>query len=263
MSLIARRDPTRRLLLALALVLGLVISPLGATAPAHADSGMESSFVSQLNAARASNGLPALSVNGSLTSVARSWSKTMADEGKLYHNPSLGSQVSGWKKVGENVGRGPSVNSIHAAFMASPGHKRNILDPDWTEVGVGVVVKDGTVWVTQVFRLPAGQSKPAPEPEPEPEPKPEAEPEPKSEPTSPPKPAASSSPKPASSSSAPAPSPEPEPEPKPEPEPTPEPHEVTERPLGLDRITLTLASMSATDLDVSLDVVLNGSVEDR
>lgn len=138
---------------ALALALIATLTPLLPTAAA-ADSGMEGQFVTAVNRERAAQGLSALSTSGDLTSVARSWSARMADDSKLYHNPSLGSQVSGWKKVGENVGRGPSVDAIHAALMASPGHRRNILDPDWTQIGMGVVVRDGTVWVTQVFRTP-------------------------------------------------------------------------------------------------------------
>lgn len=167
-------------LTAAALVLALLatLAPLVPSA-ASADSSMERQFIAAVNRERAAQGLPSLSTSGDLTSVARSWSGRMADESKLYHNPSLGSQVSGWKKVGENVGRGPNVDAIHAAFMASPGHRRNILDADWTQIGMGVVVRDGTVWVTQVFRLPAGA---APKAEPEPKAEPATEPAPKAEP---------------------------------------------------------------------------------
>lgn len=167
------------------LLVGLLAGLLAPTGTAHAaiDGGAESQFVAALNQARAAQGLPALSVAGDLTSVARSHSSRMADGNNLHHNPNLGSHVSGWQKVGENVGKGPSVNSIHSAFMNSPSHRANILGADWTQVGVGVDVRGGTVWVTQVFRQPAGAPAPAPEPEREPksapatsEPKPEAAP---------------------------------------------------------------------------------------
>jgi hypothetical protein len=250
--------------LVVALVLGLLLAPLASVTPAAlADSGMEAQAVSQINAERTSRGLPALSTSGDLTSVARSWSATMADQNKLYHNPNLGSQVSGWQKVGENVGRGPSVGAIHSGFMASDGHRKNILDPAYTQVGVGVVVKDGTVWVTQVFRQPAGQSKPAP---PKEEPKKE-EPK-KEEPTkttssssgssgsSSSGTTSTSSPSTTSSGSSASSAPAPPPPPEPEPEPEPEPHEVTERPLPMDRVTLMLARLEATDLDSDVGTVL-------
>ena len=38
--------------------------------------------------------------------------------------------------------------------MNSPAHKANILDRDYTEVGIGAVVANGRVWVAEVFRRP-------------------------------------------------------------------------------------------------------------
>ena len=78
----------------------------------------------------------------------------MAGSSRLYHNPRLTSDVTNWRWVGENVGYGPSVASVHTAFMNSPAHKANILDRDYTEVGIGVVVANGRVWVAEVFRRP-------------------------------------------------------------------------------------------------------------
>jgi len=116
---------------------------------------MESEFVSKMNAARASAGLAPYSVAYDLTSIARQHSAAMASSQSLYHNPSLTSQVQNWQAVGENVGEGPTVSDIHTAFMNSPEHRANILDHDFTQVGVGVSVdKNGIVWVTEDFREP-------------------------------------------------------------------------------------------------------------
>ena len=38
--------------------------------------------------------------------------------------------------------------------MASPAHRDNILDSDYTEFGIGVVASGGRLWVTEVFRQP-------------------------------------------------------------------------------------------------------------
>jgi hypothetical protein len=229
-----------------AVVLALLASLLPqVTSPAHADSGMEAEFVALINKERAATGAKAVKVAGDLTSVARTHSKRMADQDHLHHNPNLGSDVTGWRKVGENVGRGPSVGAIHNAFMNSSGHKRNILDPDWIEVGVGVVIRDGQVWVTEIFRVPSGStSEPKPEPEPEPEPKKES--------TS----SSSGTESSSGSSSKPASAPAPEPAPEPEPEPEPEPHEVVDKPLPLDRMTLMLARQEAQERSLSLEEVL-------
>src|SRR4051812_1585805 len=116
---------------------------------------MESQFIAKMNAARQSAGLRPYSVASDLTSVARQHSAQMASKQELYHNPSLTSQVQNWQAVGENVGEGPTVSDIHTAFMQSPEHKANILDHDFTQVGVGVVVdKHGIIWVTEDFRQP-------------------------------------------------------------------------------------------------------------
>ena len=122
---------------------------------------MESQFVAKVNAARESAGLRPYSVASDLTSVARSHSAQMASRQSLYHNPNLTTDVQNWQAVGENVGEGPTVSDIHVAFMNSPEHRSNILDHDFTQIGVGVSVdSNGTIWVTEDFREPMHSSAP-------------------------------------------------------------------------------------------------------
>ena len=142
-------------LIAAVAVIATLLPPV--TPPATADTGTETAFVEAANRERSAQGRSALSTASDLTSVARAHSRRMADNADLHHNPNLGDDVTGWTKVGENVGRGGSVEAIHAALMASASHRHNLLDADWTETGMGVVVADGTVWVTQLFRKPAAQ----------------------------------------------------------------------------------------------------------
>jgi hypothetical protein len=128
---------------------------------AYADStySMESQFIAKINSAREANGLSPYSVAGDLTSIARQHSDEMASKQELYHNPNLTTQVQNWQAVGENVGEGPTVDDIHTAFMNSPEHRANILDHDFTQVGVGVAVdKNGVIWVTEDFREPMGST---------------------------------------------------------------------------------------------------------
>lgn len=56
-----------------------------------------------------------------------------------------------WAKLGENVGTGPDVGSIMQAFIASPGHYANIVDPEFTHVGVGVVWDGNRMYTTHRF----------------------------------------------------------------------------------------------------------------
>ena len=101
-----------------------------------------------------------------LVDVATRHANRMASSGNLHHNPNLGSEVSGWERVTENVGRGPDARQVHEAFMASSTHAANIVDAGVTQVGVGVVWADGTLWVTQVFRRPTRAAAPPPPPPP-------------------------------------------------------------------------------------------------
>jgi uncharacterized protein YkwD len=154
-----------RLVVTLALALtagatGAAVAPSSAFASTY---DLEAQFVAKLNAARQASGLAPYAVAYDLVSVARGHSASMASQQSLYHNPSLTSQVQNWQAVGENVGEGPTVTDIHNAFMASPEHRANILDHDFTQVGVGVSVdKNGIVWVTEDFRQPMTTSTSAP-----------------------------------------------------------------------------------------------------
>ena len=123
----------------------------------------EAGFVARIGQERSARGQPAYEVAADLRDVARRHAQRMADEGRHFHNPNLGSEVSGWALVAENVGYGPSVEDLHAAFMASSVHRSAILSTDLTQIGVGVVRgTDNQLYVVQVFRRPADQAPPAP-----------------------------------------------------------------------------------------------------
>jgi uncharacterized protein YkwD len=137
----------------LALALAAVLTGALTAAPAGANTA-EDSLTARLNGARADRGLPSLATRSDLVTVARAQATRMADSGTLYHNPNLTTDVTNWRWVGENVGYGPDVQTVHVAFMNSDGHRANILDTDYTEVGVGVVERGDRVWVAEVFRRP-------------------------------------------------------------------------------------------------------------
>ena len=154
------RTPVRalcRLLVAftLAVTAGATAAALAPASAFASTYDFEAQFVAKMNAARQASGLAPYSVASDLAAVARNHSQQMASQQSLYHNPSLTTQVQNWQAVGENVGEGPSVSDIHTAFMNSPEHRANILDHDFTQVGVGVAVdKNGIIWVTEDFRQP-------------------------------------------------------------------------------------------------------------
>jgi uncharacterized protein YkwD len=135
----------------------------GATSPSP---DIEAQFVSRINSLRSSKGLSQLRVHSQLLSVARNWTERMVQAGQISHNPNLSSEVSGnWTKLGENVGVGPSVDSLMQAFQNSPAHNRNLVDPDWNYVAVGVTLAaDGQIYTTHNFMVMPESAPPPPPP---------------------------------------------------------------------------------------------------
>jgi uncharacterized protein YkwD len=134
-------------------VSGGLVAGVGST-PAHAATSSASYFVNAINAQRSAHGRARLKVSSEMTGAAQRWAAAMARSNVLAHNPRLASSVSNWKYLGENVGVGPSASSLEAAFYASPHHRENMLDSDFTEIGVAVVVVHGKMWVAEEFRRP-------------------------------------------------------------------------------------------------------------
>ncbi|HWR42116.1 CAP domain-containing protein [Sporomusa sp.] len=113
-----------------------------------------------LNQDRAKNGLPALKSNSQLTTLARNYAKDMINRGYFSHyNPEGQSPFDrmtkagiSYKTAGENLAVNTSVSTAETAFMNSSGHRANILNSSYTEVGVGVVsTSSGDVYVVQEF----------------------------------------------------------------------------------------------------------------
>ena len=76
----------------------------------------------------------------------------MAARRSIYHDSNLTSEVRGWRAIGENVGRGPTVSAVHRAFMSSSSHRAHILSGRYKQIGTGVVKgSDGYLYVTEVF----------------------------------------------------------------------------------------------------------------
>ncbi len=138
----------RKLALGLILALGVTLIPAGAQADTVSD---EAAFVAKINDLRVSKGLPALQVNDNLVAKARAWAATMAAAGRIWHSTLSDGITADWQKLGENVGMGGSVDGLHAAFVASPHHYENLVDPDFSYVGIGIAMSGSTMFVSEEF----------------------------------------------------------------------------------------------------------------
>lgn len=115
----------------------------------------ERAMAHKINGARSARGGRKLSLDKELSKVARRHTWEMDNANSLYHTPSfaLRRRVTRWRVLGENVGIGQTVSSLHRAFMASPAHKANILRSDFRHVGVGVRrASTGQIWITVIFQ---------------------------------------------------------------------------------------------------------------
>ena len=166
--------PARFVRAALALLLALAVLGLGAApapaepwtgaVPAPAAFSMAAPALDLLgyaNAERAAHGLKPLVWSSAIATMAQNWTASMASTALdcttayLKHNPNYQGQTPGnWTLVGENVGCAQPARAkvIHDAWMASPGHRANILRPEFTHIGIGwAVTKNGIAFATQDF----------------------------------------------------------------------------------------------------------------
>jgi uncharacterized YkwD family protein len=121
-------------------------------------SQFEQQVVELTNQERANNGLQPLQIDEPLSNVARDKSRDMAGNGYFDHNsPSYGSPFDmmnsygiSYNTAGENIAKGQrSPQEVVQAWMDSPGHRANILNGNFTHIGVGHV-EHGNHW-TQMF----------------------------------------------------------------------------------------------------------------
>lgn len=135
-----------------ALVMAVGSIPGSASADSTDD---EAAFVDAINQIRVELGLPALEPLPELAVTAREHAAEMADAGEIFHaDPISAGLTVEWVKLGENVGVGAGIEVLIDAFVASPGHYANIIDPSFTRIGVGVVWRGDSMYTTHRFLQP-------------------------------------------------------------------------------------------------------------
>lgn len=120
----------------------------------ESDAEVAARVVASHNQIRAARGLPALQRSSCLDGVARDWAGHLAVIGALVHNvlsPLQSESCMAWREVGENVGYDGTIDAIESAWMSSGTHAANILDPDYTQIGVGVARSGGLLWIVVNF----------------------------------------------------------------------------------------------------------------
>ncbi|AOR31329.1 hypothetical protein BFF78_10035 [Streptomyces fodineus] len=126
--------------------------------PTATASGVTARIVQLVNAERAKVGCHPLTVNAALMKAAQAHSADMAAHQNMSHTGSDGSSPGdritragyAWSAYGENVAYGyATADQVMTGWMNSPGHRANILDCSFKEIGVGLA-QPGSYW-TQDF----------------------------------------------------------------------------------------------------------------
>lgn len=125
---------------------------------------MEEDTLDLINQQRAANGVAALTMDEAVRGVARAHSQDMIDRNFFDHvNPDgldpfdrLAAEGISFRTAGENIASNQGVADPAATavtgWMTSPGHRANILNPNFTHTGMGIAVSDsGAHFFTQVF----------------------------------------------------------------------------------------------------------------
>lgn len=126
--------------------------------PVNETASVEQEVTNLVNQERAKAGLAPLKLDWELSRVAKFKSQDMHDRNYFSHtSPTYGSPFNmmkdfgiNYRTAGENIAKGQrSAKEVVNAWMNSSGHRANILNKNFTHIGVGYV-KDGNYW-TQMF----------------------------------------------------------------------------------------------------------------
>lgn len=125
-----------------------------------ADEAGERQMLALVNAERQKAGVAPLVVDTRITSVARAHSRDMFERRYFSHIDPEGLDAGkrleaagiAFLVAGENLAYAPDVATAHQGLMDSPGHRRNILDPQFTLLGIGIINSETYgIMVTQNF----------------------------------------------------------------------------------------------------------------
>jgi uncharacterized protein YkwD len=111
--------------------------------------------INLVNQTRSAAGLGQLKPNVALSVKADKWAQKLRDVCDLSHSRLSDGAPREWMKLGENVGYGGTIEQVHEAYLNSPGHRANIMDPSFSSMGSAAVWGecDGQhrVFTVQVF----------------------------------------------------------------------------------------------------------------
>jgi len=127
---------------------------------------LEQAAIARINQIRQENGVAPLAVDATLTQLAEQYSQKMKADNFFAHEDNQGKRI--WDraasvgytyiKIGENLakvdGNKDIVEYAVQGWLNSPTHRANLLDPEFTETGIGVAKTGDIIYFTHIFGEP-------------------------------------------------------------------------------------------------------------
>ncbi len=130
---------------------------------AASPNGIIQALLALVNQERQQVGLSALVLDEQLNQAAQRQAEDLARRGSLSHRGTEGSTMQtriedagySWSAIGENIAMGQtSPQTVMDSWMGSSGHRQNILNPAFSELGVGYVDGGDRKYWVQLFATP-------------------------------------------------------------------------------------------------------------
>jgi uncharacterized protein YkwD len=161
-----RNGRVRAGIAATVLALGILVAacapapppPPACVGPAGPPDAASVTILNSTNGLRASVGRAPLAWNGQLWCLASAWSNHLVGVNALVHRDLSATirqaEYRGYRTLGENILRGPqsmTADSMHSAWVGSPGHYANLVNPSFTSMGFALAYGNGQVFATENF----------------------------------------------------------------------------------------------------------------
>lgn len=135
-------------------------NPQSSSAPAKS---LQQDILDRVNQERSKTGAAPLKLNAKLSAAAQKQAQNLMDTGIFSHTidgKNVGDRATAagynWGRIGENIAEGQrSAADVMQSWMNSEGHRKNILNAEFQELGVGYTEdSEGSTYWVQVFGTP-------------------------------------------------------------------------------------------------------------
>lgn len=148
-----------------AILLAGMLAPMVVRAQDSAPTGDEAgvqTLLEDANRDRAAQGKPPLTLNPALTAAAQKHADMMAEQNILSHDlpgeaglaPRAAAAGAHFSSIAENIAVSDALHRIHESWIQSAPHNANLMNPEFTIVGIGIAKHGGKIFAVEDFATP-------------------------------------------------------------------------------------------------------------